>query len=51
MGELISLGDFIESLSHDTDEALQSKIEIIRKACRKDGILVLDENGNLMQNC
>jgi hypothetical protein len=43
--------DFIESLSHDTDEALQSKIEIIRKACRKDGILVLDENGNLMQNC
>ena len=51
MGELISLGDFIESLSHDTDETLQSKIEIIRKACRKDGILVLDENGNLMQNC
>lgn len=51
MGELISLGDFIESLSHDTDETLQSKIEIIRKACRKNGILVLDENGNLMQNC
>lgn len=51
VGELISLGDFVESLSHDTDEALQSKIEIIRKACRKNGILVLDENGNLMQNC
>lgn len=51
VGELLSLGDFIESLSNDTDETLKSKIEIIRKACRKNGILVLDENGNLMENC
>lgn len=51
MGELISKSDFIRSLEAESDEALQEKIEIIRKACRKNGILVLDSEGNLMQNC
>ena len=51
MGELISKSDFVRSLEAESDEALQEKIEIIRKACRKNGILVLDSEGNLMQNC
>lgn len=50
-GELISLNDFIESASKESDETLMRQIEEIRKACRQNGILVLDAEGNLMQNC
>jgi hypothetical protein len=50
-GEPISLNDFIESASKESDETLMRQIEEIRKACRQNGILVLDAEGNLMQNC
>lgn len=50
-GEPISLNDFIESASKESDETLMRQIEEIRRACRKNGILVLDAEGNLMQNC
>lgn len=46
-----SVSDFINAMAHEADTELAEEIEKIRKACRKDGILVLDENGNLMQNC
>ena len=50
-GEFISLNDFIESASKESDETLMRQVEEIRKACRQNGILVLDAGGNLMQNC
>lgn len=50
-GEPFSLNDFIESVSKESDETLMRQIEEIRKACRQNGILVLDAEGNLMQNC
>lgn len=46
-----SVSDFINAMAHEADTELAEEIEKIRKACRKNGILVLDENGNLMQNC
>lgn len=38
-------------LSQNTDEDLSTAIEMIRKACRKNGVMMLDENGNPMQGC
>lgn len=50
-GELMSLNTFIAWLSDKADEDLKQTIEVVRKACRKDGILVLNEKGDLMENC
>lgn len=50
-GELFSINDFIVMLEAQSDEALMQEVEDIRKACRQNGILVLDAEGNLMQNC
>ena len=50
-GELFSISDFISMLEIQSDEVLKQEVEDIRKACRQNGILVLDSEGNLMQNC
>lgn len=50
-GELYSLNKFIGMLEEQSDDVLREEIENIRKACRENGILVLDSEGNLMQNC
>lgn len=51
MGESISAQSLIEGLKGASDAELQSQIEDIRKACRKDGILLMDSEGNLLQGC
>ena len=51
MGESISAQSLIEGLRGASDAELQSQIEDIRKACRKDGILLMDSEGNLLQGC
>lgn len=51
MGESISAQSLIEGLKGASDAELQSQIEDIRKACRKDGILLMDNEGNLLQGC
>ena len=50
-GELFSINSFIAMLEAQSDEVLKQEVENIRKACRQNGILVLDAKGNLMQNC
>lgn len=50
-GELFSINAFIAMLEAQSDEILKQEVEDIRKACRQNGILVLDAEGNLMQNC
>lgn len=50
-GELFSINSFIAMLEAQSDEVLKQEVEDIRKACRQNGILVLDAKGNLMQNC
>ena len=50
-GELFSINAFIAMLEAQSDEVLMQEVEDIRKACRQNGILVLDVEGNLMQNC
>ena len=51
VGELYSINAFIAALEVESDASLQDTIETIRKACRENGILVMDPEGNLMQNC
>lgn len=51
VGKLFSINDFIAMLEAQTDEVLMQEVKNIRKACRQNGILVLDAEGNLMQNC
>lgn len=51
VGELYSINAFIAMLEAQSDEVLMQEVENIRKACRQNGILVLDAEGNLMQNC
>lgn len=41
----------IAALEAQSDQNLSDTIEAIRKACRKDGILLLDADGNLLQGC
>ena len=50
-GELFSINSFIAMLEAQSDEVLKQEVEDIKKACRQNGILVLDAEGNLMQNC
>lgn len=50
-GELYSINAFIALLETQSDEVLLQQVEAIKKACRQNGILVLDSEGNLMQNC
>lgn len=51
MGEAVSAQSLIEGLRKASDAELQSQIDDIRRACRKDGILLMDDEGNLLQGC
>ena len=51
MGEAVSAKSLIEGLREASDAELQSQIDDIRRACRKDGILLMDDEGNLLQGC
>ena len=51
IGELYSINAFTALLETQSDEILLQLVEDIKKACRQNGILVLDSEGNLMQNC
>lgn len=50
-GELYSINAFTALLEAQSDGVLLQQVEAIKKACRQNGILVLDSDGNLMQNC
>lgn len=50
-GELYSINAFTALLEAQSDEVLLQQVENIKRACRQNGILVLDSEGNLMQNC
>ena len=51
IGEAVSAQSLIEGLRKASDAELQSQIDDIRRACRKDGILLMDDEGNLLQGC
>lgn len=51
MREAVSAQSLIEDLRKASDAELQSQIDDIRRACRKDGILLMDDEGNLLQGC
>lgn len=51
MREAVSAQSLIEGLRKVSDAELQSQIDDIRRACRKDGILLMDDEGNLLQGC
>lgn len=51
LGEPISASSLIEGLRNEKDSVLQAQIEAIRKGCRENGILLLDEKGNILQGC
>ena len=51
MREAVSAQSLIEGLRKASDAELQSQIDDIRRACRKDGILLMDDEGNLLQGC
>lgn len=51
MGEVIPKSQFVRMFSDKQDDELNALIDQIRRACRKNGILVLDENYELMENC
>lgn len=41
----------VEMLKGQKDEDLQDTITAIREACRKDGIIMLDAEGNMLKGC
>lgn len=41
----------IEMLKEQSNEDLQDTITAIREACRKDGVIMLDAEGNMMKGC
>ena len=41
----------VERLKGQKDEDLQDTITAIREACRKDGIIMLDAEGNMLKGC
>lgn len=50
-GELYSLNDCIALISTEYKDDYKRLAEDIKKACRQNGLLVLDEEGNITTNC
>lgn len=48
MENVINLANDIKSAS---DKDLRDTVAAVRKACRENGILVLDDEGNMVENC
>ena len=38
-------------LSQNSNEDLATAVQMIRKACRENGVMMLDDQGNPMQGC
>ena len=39
------------TLRSETDDELAAEVELIRKGCRKNGVLMMDDEGHLKQGC
>ena len=39
------------TLSQNSDEDLALGVQMIRQACRKNGVMMLDDEGNPMKGC
>lgn len=50
-GELYTANALKAALSNTEEADLKASIEELRQACRVDGVVVLDENGNPMKAC
>lgn len=50
-GSLFTKDDFVAFFSQQEDEVLNTLVNELKTACRKDGIVVFDANGQLMQSC
>ena len=50
-GELYTANALKAALSNTEEADLRASVEELRQACRVDGVIVLDENGNPMKAC
>lgn len=50
-GSLFTKEELVAYLSTQENEALTTLVADLKTACRKDGILMFDDKGNLMQGC
>lgn len=50
-GELYTANALKAALSNTEEADLKASVEELRQACRVDGVIVLDENGNPMKAC
>ena len=50
-GELYTANVLKAALSNTEEADLKASVEELRQACRVDGVVVLDENGNPMKAC
>lgn len=50
-GELYTANVLKAALSNTEEDDLKASVEELRQACRVDGVVVLDENGNPMKAC
>lgn len=50
-GENYSVATLREALNNYEDADIKQTVEDVRQACRVDGVIVLDENGNPMKAC
>ena len=51
-GEYYSLDDVRSMFDNSTDDnTLETMVNDLRTACRKDGVLMLDEDGNMLKGC
>lgn len=50
-GELYTVSALKSALSNTEEADLKASVEELRQACRVDGVVVLDENGNPMKAC
>lgn len=50
-GELYTASALKAALSNNEEADLKASVEELRQACRVDGVVVLDENGNPMKAC
>lgn len=50
-GETLSANSLKSYLMRQDDEVLKATVNDIRQACRQDGVIILDENGQPMKAC
>lgn len=50
-GENFSVAALKDALNRYEDADIKQTVDDVRQACRVDGVIVLDENGNPMKAC